>query len=207
VIMLAQAAPSSALRAPSPRGGEGRVRVALSAISTERPASRDRVWQRGSHGNPFSPAGRRCRQADEGAPRTDRHDVTKRHPGKTTHARQLRQTETEAEYYLWSDLRARRLNGFKFARQIPLGAYVVDFLCREKGLVVELDGTQHAESFHDIIRTRWLNAQGYGVIRFWNHEVFLERAAVLETILAVLDGRLTEACDTIRFSPAVRRAR
>jgi very-short-patch-repair endonuclease len=136
-----------------------------------------------------------------------KEDVSKRRPGKTIHARQLRQTETEAEHYLWSDLRARRLNGHKFARQIPLGPYVVDFLCREHGLVVELDGTQHAESVHDIIRTRWLNAEGYGVLRFWNHEVFLERLAVLETIVAVLDGRLVEACDTVRFSPAVRRAK
>ncbi|MBT9369498.1 DUF559 domain-containing protein [Rhizobium sp. CSW-27] len=135
----------------------------------------------------------------------DKQHATKRRLGKTTQARHLRQLETEEEYYLWSDLRARRLNGYKFARQIPLGPYVVDFLCRGKGLVVELDGSQHAESLHDIVRTRWLNSQGYSVIRFWNHEVLRERLAVLETILAVLDGRLTEGCDTIRFSPADRR--
>ncbi|SIQ19220.1 Very-short-patch-repair endonuclease [Rhizobium sp. RU35A] len=136
-----------------------------------------------------------------------KQSVTKRRPGKTKHARHLRQLETEEEHYLWSDLRGRRLNGYKFARQIPLGPYVVDFLCREKGLVVELDGSQHAESLHDIVRTRWLNNQGYAVIRFWNHEVLRERLAVLETILAVLDGRLTEGCNTIRFSPADRRAK
>jgi very-short-patch-repair endonuclease len=127
--------------------------------------------------------------------------VTKRLEGKTAFARKLRVDETEEEYFLWSDLRGRRLNGYKFARQIPLGSYIVDFLCRDARLIVELDGGQHGESSYDDERTAWLNQQGYSVIRFWNNEVRLERTAVLETILAVLEGRIFEAREDIRYSP------
>jgi very-short-patch-repair endonuclease len=130
------------------------------------------------------------------------YDITKRRAGKTAFARKLRTAETKEEYYLWFDLRNRRLNGYKFARQIPLGPFVVDFLCREKHLVVELDGGQHCESPNDARRTKWLNANGYSVIRFWNYEVRFEREAVLETILAVLDGRVFETCNSIRYSTA-----
>jgi very-short-patch-repair endonuclease len=134
-------------------------------------------------------------------------DPTKRLPGRTSRARSLRANDTEAEYRLWSDLRNRRLNGYKFSRQIPLGSYIVDFLCREQRLVVELDGSQHAENERDDRRTDWLNRQGYSVLRFWNAEVLQERSAVLDTILAVLEGQLVERCDTIRFSPAAQEDR
>jgi very-short-patch-repair endonuclease len=127
--------------------------------------------------------------------------VAKRRPGATSKARTLRHSETEAEYRLWSELRNRLLNGYKFSRQIPVRPYVVDFICREKMLVVELDGTQHAESLHDITRTEWLNRNGYSVLRFWNHEALQERRAVLETILAVLTGDIWSRDDAIRFSP------
>ena len=131
-------------------------------------------------------------------------DITKRRTGKTGQARQLRQNETEAEYRLWSDLRNRLLNGHKFARQVPLGAYIADFVCRERRLIVELDGSQHAQSTSDSTRTAWLNDQGYDVLRFWNGEVLSQKRDVLETILAVLDGRITEGCETLRFYPAKR---
>ncbi|MFN7010641.1 MAG: endonuclease domain-containing protein [Allorhizobium sp.] len=158
----------------------------------------------------FSPAGRRWRVApDEGVTHMagDQPDITKRRPGKTDQARSLRQNETEAEFRLWSDLRNRQLNGYKFSRQVPLGVYVADFVCRERHLIVELDGSQHAESVADGVRTRWLNDNGYSVLRFWNDEVLKERRAVLETILAVLEGRIVDACETIRFSPAKRENR
>jgi very-short-patch-repair endonuclease len=132
----------------------------------------------------------------------EKSDAWIRKSGATARARQLRKSETEPEYRLWSELRNRLLNGHKFSRQIPLGPYVVDFICREKNLIVELDGTQHAESGHDVIRTRWLNGNGYSVLRFWNHEVLQERRAVLETILAVLTGHIASRDDAIRFSPA-----
>lgn len=118
-------------------------------------------------------------------------DISKRRTGATTSARRLRAEDTEPEYRLWSDLRARRLNGYKFARQIPLGPYVVDFLCRDEMLVVELDGSQHAEAKRDEIRTGFLTQHGYSVLRFWNDEVLRERQAVLETILVALEGRLS----------------
>ena len=131
-----------------------------------------------------------------------KNDATKRRSGKTAFARHLRQNETEEEYNLWSDLRARRLNGFKFARQIPLGPYIVDFVCRECLLVVEIDGFHHAESRYDAARTVWLNTQGYSVLRFWNHDISKGRTSVLETILAALDGALEEDPASGFYSPA-----
>ena len=95
------------------------------------------------------------------------------------------------------------MNGYKFSRQIPLGPYVVDFVCREKMLIVELDGSQHIENEHDIRRTHWLNDNGYSILRFWNDEILRERRAVLETILAVLSGEISSRDDAIRFSPAL----
>lgn len=144
------------------------------------------------------PAGERvaAKRPGEGA------DPTKRRAGATTRARKLRAEDTEPEYRLWSDLRGRRLNGFKFVRQIPLGPYIVDFLCRDQKLVVELDGAQHSGSASDVARTRWLNRSGYSVIRFWNDEVLRERTAVLETILAVLEGKLVAPSPDLRFAPA-----
>jgi very-short-patch-repair endonuclease len=128
--------------------------------------------------------------------------ITHRLPHKTAFARKLRENETEEEWFLWSDLKDRRLHGHKFVRQIPLGPYIVDFLCRGHNLIVELDGVQHAESPYDDSRTIWLNRNGYSVLRFWNSEIRRERTAVLETILAVLEGRIFEACATVRFSPS-----
>src|SRR4051812_19555586 len=110
------------------------------------------------------------------------NDVTKRKPGATGRARRLRRDETDAEYRLWYWLRGREIGGFKFVRQVPLGPYVVDFLCRSERLVIELDGEQHAESADDARRTAWLNGEGYSVLRFWNHEALREREAVLDCI-------------------------
>jgi very-short-patch-repair endonuclease len=125
-----------------------------------------------------------------------------RKSGATGRARELRQNETEAEYCLWTELRNRRLNGHKFSRQIPLGPYIADFVCREKNLVIELDGSQHADSQHDLIRTQWLNANGYSVLRFWNTAVLQERRSILETIVAALDGLLTTQDDNDQFYPS-----
>ncbi|MFL0691392.1 MAG: endonuclease domain-containing protein [Agrobacterium tumefaciens] len=174
---------------------------------SEKTTAHARLWSVQRQRHLFSPAGRRWRVApDEGGRTAMTHpqDPTKRLPGRTSKARELRANDTEAEYRLWSDLRNRRLNGYKFSRQIPLGPYIVDFVCREQSLIVELDGSQHAESTHDERRTEWLNQQGYSVLRFWNAEILQERRAVLETILAVLQGQIVERCDAIRFSPVLR---
>ncbi|MBI4311255.1 MAG: endonuclease domain-containing protein [Chloroflexi bacterium] len=76
---------------------------------------------------------------------------------------------------LWRPLRGRGLEGHKFRRQHPIGKYVVDFVCLEKRLVIELDGSQHLEQqAYDADRTKWLESEVYGVLRFWDNEVFAE---------------------------------
>jgi very-short-patch-repair endonuclease len=96
----------------------------------------------------------------------------------------MRGMPTDAELRLWRLLRDRRLNGVKFRRQVPLGPYIVDFLCVKAKLIVEADGSQHAESLRDTIRDAYLASQGWKVLRFWNNEVAENREGVLETILA-----------------------
>ncbi|CDZ63192.1 Hypothetical protein NGAL_HAMBI2605_23340 [Neorhizobium galegae bv. orientalis] len=201
---------SSSMSSPSsdPSGhllpaGEKRECAALAPLNPHRCMRGSGRVENGKARNIFSPAGRRWPEgSDEGVRSMPADDITKRRPGKTTQARRLRQNETEEEYRLWSELRNRLLNGYKFSRQVPLGPYVVDFICREERLVVEIDGFHHAESQSDITRTRWFNAKGYSVLRFWNHEITRERRAVLDTILAALDGQMTERCDTARYYPS-----
>jgi very-short-patch-repair endonuclease len=93
----------------------------------------------------------------------------------------LRNNATEAEKYLWYMLRLKNL-GVKFRRQTQIGHYIVDFVCFEKGLVIEIDGGQHADSENDKIRDGWLKAEGFEVVRFWNHDVLGNRDGVLEKI-------------------------
>src|SRR5712692_5383615 len=99
-------------------------------------------------------------------------------------ARKLRRTPTDAEIRLWSRLRGKQLAGFRFRRQHPLGPFVVDFFCAEAKLIVEVDGGQHADDGE--ARTRWLQARGYRVIRFWNNKVLANTEGVPCTILAAL---------------------
>ncbi len=102
-------------------------------------------------------------------------------------ARALRNNPTEAERALWKHLRLRQLEGQKFRRQQPLDPYIVDFACLEKKLIVELDGGQHAEQVaSDAERTAWLEAQGFRVLRFWNHDVMKDIEAVKEVIRRAL---------------------
>jgi very-short-patch-repair endonuclease len=99
-------------------------------------------------------------------------------------ARAMRSRMTDAEALLWNHLRDRRLQGLKFRRQVPIMPYIVDFLCVERMLVVEADGSQHADSVRDARRDAWLADNGYTVVRFWNLEVLKERRSVLDTIAA-----------------------
>ena len=102
-------------------------------------------------------------------------------------ARRLRKNPTEAEKRLWSVLRKRGLEGARFRRQAPLGRYIVDFLCLDARLVVEVDGGQHAiEAARDAERTRWLESQGFRVLRFWNDEVLQNLDGVAEVIAGAL---------------------
>jgi very-short-patch-repair endonuclease len=102
-------------------------------------------------------------------------------------ARALRQRMTDAERLLWRHLRNRELGGWKFRRQYPVGPFIVDFICVEKNVVIEVDGGQHAENEEqDIQRSAYLNKMGYQVVRFWNNQVLQETEAVLEAIFATL---------------------
>ncbi|HDL65301.1 MAG TPA: endonuclease domain-containing protein [Proteobacteria bacterium] len=106
-------------------------------------------------------------------------------------ARKLRKNQTETEARLWAQLRDRRLKGFKFRRQHPIGRYIVDFYCPEKRLVIELDGGGHAEDEQkqsDKKRDEWLKQKGISVFRFWNNIVWDNLEGVLKTILKALDG-------------------
>jgi very-short-patch-repair endonuclease len=101
------------------------------------------------------------------------------------HAKDLRSRSTDAERILWSHIRAKRLEGFKFRRQHPIGKYIVDFACLESKIVIELDGGQHAEpdrKEYDRQRDDWLEKEGYRVLRFWDNEVLQNIRGVLEVI-------------------------
>lgn len=88
---------------------------------------------------------------------------------------------------IWLALRDRRLGGFKFVRQETIGPYIADFVCRDRKLIVELDGGQHSENNGDRIRDAFLAAEGYKVLRFWNIDVMTNRDGVLAVILAALE--------------------
>ena len=106
------------------------------------------------------------------------------------YARELRCSSTDAERRLWYFLRRRNLLGHRFRRQVPVGPYVVDFLCIDARLVVELDGGQHAEQkFYDAARSDYLVALDLRVLRFWNNEVLQSTSSVLEVIAAELKRR------------------
>lgn len=104
-----------------------------------------------------------------------------------TRSRRLRSDQTDAERKLWSLLRGHTL-GVKFRRQHQIGSFIVDFCCVEKGLIVELDGGQHATRTEaDDKRTRFLSARGYRVLRFWNNDVMRDADAVTEAVMKALE--------------------
>ncbi|MCA6121795.1 DUF559 domain-containing protein [Bradyrhizobium sp. WSM 1704] len=105
---------------------------------------------------------------------------------KTERARNLRNASTDVEGKLWYRLRGRRLNGYKFVRQEPIGPYTVDFICRECRLIIEVEGGQHADSQRDVARDKWFTDHKYRALRFWNNEVSSNLAGVLETIVTAL---------------------
>ena len=106
-------------------------------------------------------------------------------------AKQLRKNMTDAERLLWQRLRLNQIHGHKFRRQFPIDPYIVDFICLENRLIVELDGGQHAtQREYDSVRSKWLEAQGFQVIRFWNHEVMQNTDAVVEEIARKLPPTL-----------------
>lgn len=101
----------------------------------------------------------------------------------TNLARSLRKNQTDAEQIIWLQLRAKRFLNYKFRRQFPIEPYIVDFICLDLKLIVELDGSQHiAQQTADLERTDFLNNRGFKVIRFWNNDVFNNLEAVLESL-------------------------
>jgi very-short-patch-repair endonuclease len=108
--------------------------------------------------------------------------------GNTLISRKLRANQTDSETKLWNRIRNRQINGDKFVRQEPIGRYICDFVCREKLIVIEVDGGQHSESVRDEMRDRYLSSQGYRVMRFWNNDVLSN----IEGLLTVIDEALQE---------------
>jgi ATP-dependent helicase HrpA/adenine-specific DNA-methyltransferase len=102
----------------------------------------------------------------------------------TTRARELRRNASDAELRLWSRLRGGQIDGVRFRRQQPIGPYIVDFFCPAAGLIIEVDGGQHADEAPT--RQRWLESNGYRVIRFWNNEVLTNTDGVMQLIAAAL---------------------
>jgi very-short-patch-repair endonuclease len=117
---------------------------------------------------------------------------TRRKAGATSRARSLRRGGNIAEARLWDELKDRQLGNYKFVRQFPIGPYFADFVCRETRLVVEIDGSQHADSENDRKRDAFMKDQGFSTIRFWNVDVLKTLDPVCQTILTALDGRLAE---------------
>ena len=108
---------------------------------------------------------------------------------KLQKARALRSHLTDAEQLLWRHLRMRQLGGYKFRRQRPIGPYIVDFVCLERKLIVELDGGQHAaRRYYDKSRDSWLNGQAFEVLRFWNDDVLTK----IDDVKAAIHRALTE---------------
>jgi very-short-patch-repair endonuclease len=101
----------------------------------------------------------------------------------------MRRIATDAERKLWFLLRDRRLDGIKFRRQVPFGPYTLDFVCFERGLVVEVDGGQHAESESDVKRDAYLRAEGFRTVRYWNTDVLKNPDGVLTDLLAQLEAK------------------
>ena len=104
-------------------------------------------------------------------------------------AKILRSNQTEAEKRLWGYLRAKRLQGWKFNRQVPVGNYIVDFICDEARLVIEVDGVTHSDNHqirYDEKRTKYLESLGYRVFRCYNAEVYENLDGILESILIAL---------------------
>jgi len=109
-----------------------------------------------------------------------------------SNARALRKNASDAERILWLELRDQRLQGFRFRRQVPIENYITDFACHAAKLVIELDGGQHFaedQEAADARRSAKIEAQGFRVLRFSNHDVMTNRTGVLETIAAAVAAR------------------
>jgi very-short-patch-repair endonuclease len=120
-------------------------------------------------------------------PDAPHHQVVQ--PRQRKNARSMRRVATDAERKLWLLLRDHRLDGVKFRRQAPFGPYILDFVCFERRLVLEIDGGQHADSAFDKRRDAHLQAEEFRVVRYWNNDVLKNPEGVLTDLLARLDAK------------------
>lgn len=107
----------------------------------------------------------------------------------TPKARRLRKDQTDCEKIIWHLLKDRRFTNYKFRRQHPIGSYIVDFACTALKLVIEIDGGQHCDNPQDGLRTEYLNARGYEVVRFWNNDVMTNIDGVILTLTLALSRK------------------
>ncbi len=107
-------------------------------------------------------------------------------------ARDLRKNQTDTEQILWLQLRNRRFLNYKFRRQFPIESYIVDFICLELKLIIELDGSQHSNQIDkDTERTLFLNQRGFKVVRFWNNDLYNNLEGILECISLAIEEQET----------------
>ena len=118
------------------------------------------------------------------APQTPHHRPTAKRVRQF--AKKVRREPTDAEAGMWRLLRDRRLALFKFRRQVPFQSFILDFVCFEKRIIIEIDGSQHASSEPDVEREVTLEAEGFRIARYWNNDVLQQPATVLEDIFAKL---------------------
>jgi len=124
------------------------------------------------------------------------HDVVSQRQRKN--AKSMRRVMTEAELKLWNELRAHRLMGLGFRRQVPIGPYVADFVCSAHNLIVEVDGSQHGEAENvarDQARTAYLEGRGWTILRFWNDDVLRDIDGVCDHIVTAAGLMPTDAAD------------
>ncbi|PDT05219.1 hypothetical protein CO666_06245 [Rhizobium chutanense] len=114
-------------------------------------------------------------------------------PQRRANARHMRKAMTDAELKLWNELRAHRLMGLGFRRQMPIAGYIVDFACPTHHLIVEIDGSQHALApnlTYDEIRTQRLQTDGWIVLRFWNDDILRDIDSVCSHIIRTIGTEL-----------------
>jgi len=118
--------------------------------------------------------------------------MLERRKNSLSHAKAMRQAPSASETRLWLALRNRQLNGHKFSRQVPIGPFIADFVCRERNLVIEVDGVTHGdphEMAKDEKRTKFLQSHGYHVHRVWSIEVFDNLNGVLDALVLLVEGK------------------
>ena len=123
-------------------------------------------------------------------------------PGAYDRARHLRRQMTDSERALWRLLRGRRIEGHYFRRQVPIGRYIADFVCHEARLIIEADGSQHDTADPaEVGRTKFLQGQGYRVLRFWNNDILKNRESVYAVIAAALERSASPSPDAAAPPP------